>query len=272
MAMSGSVAQEIKEDLAQLGVRKSSRVLPLLSLAIVVLVIVLFVSKFGDNAVENFFVKACLNASIPTSQELAPLSSEQRSIRETCARTGAAGDQIAIKALIADKPVLKKEHLLQSFSTNNKAYDDLFQLLPRITIGFLKDYSAELARDAAEVGGNWLKTFLLVGLGAFFTGLIGMIYRRSFWSWFLAAALILAAIDWWAPFFPHRADVSGSSISILVFAMLQFIVLLFAFRLRRYSRNTSNIPPHFYNYVLSTILALAALAIVFVPSTFWSDL
>ncbi|MGI9410680.1 MAG: hypothetical protein ACR2OV_11440, partial [Hyphomicrobiaceae bacterium] len=93
----------------------------------------------------------------------------------------------------------------------------------------------------------------LVGLISVIPGLIGMIYRRNFWSWFLLPFGALLIVTLWA-----RFGVDQTSGALLILFLAQLGVLLLILRLRRYSNSDSQIPMNYFNYGLAGILLLIA--------------
>ncbi len=104
-------------------------------------------------------------------------------------------------------------------------------------------------------------------------GIAGLVYRRSFLSWFLAAFAILYAIN---------AATAGSITSagqmpftgaVFFFVLTIVVMLLLANRLRRYSTAGSGLLPAWaHNIVLALILIGAAIACIYAmgPSWLWA--
>ncbi len=98
---------------------------------------------------------------------------------------------------------------------------------------------------------------LVVGLISVIPGIIGMIYRRNFWSWFIVPFGIFLIVSLWGQF---GGEPTTGSVMILVLA--QAFIMLLLLRLRRYSNNDSqsSSPLSFgtYNYLLAGVLSLIA--------------
>ena len=107
------------------------------------------------------------------------------------------------------------------------------------------DFSDRLVELTVAIG--------LVALISVIPGLIGMVYRRNFWSWFLLPFGALLIITLWARF--GSAQSSGA---ILILFLAQLAVLLLILRLRRYSNSDSQIPTKYFNNGLAVVLLLIA--------------
>ena len=96
-------------------------------------------------------------------------------------------------------------------------------------------------------------TVFVVALISIIPGVVGMIYRRNFWSWFIVPFGIFLIISLWAQF---GGQATTGSVVILVLA--QAFILLLLLRLRRYSNNDSQLSYRTYNYILGTVLSVIA--------------
>lgn len=96
-------------------------------------------------------------------------------------------------------------------------------------------------------------TVLVVALISIIPGVVGMIYRRNFWSWFIVPFGIFLIVSLWAQF---GGQATTGSVVILVLA--QAFILLLLLRLRRYSNNDSQLSYGTYNYILGTVLSVIA--------------
>ncbi|MEM8973761.1 MAG: DUF2235 domain-containing protein [Pseudomonadota bacterium] len=94
---------------------------------------------------------------------------------------------------------------------------------------------------------------LVVALISIIPGIIGMIYRRNFWSWFIVPFGIFLIVSLWGQF---GGEPTTGSVMILVLA--QAFILLLLLRLRRYSNNDSQLSYGTYNYILATVLGVVA--------------
>ncbi len=268
-----STSQVVKEDMAQLGIRKSSRLLPILSIFAVLLTVMFVASRFGDNSVDTLFVNACANIQAPLEREGLELSNAQRMARVQCLQAAQNGDRAQMYSLIEGRTVLEKSELLTAFSNSNKAFENIVADLPGVGVGFVKNYTNELIDDFGVMGWNLLATILLISLAASVSGAFGMIYRRDFWSWFFAAAAVLAAFNWWIPFYPPEQKIDGTSITIGLFALTQIAVLVLAFRLRRYSKKVSAVSAATHNTILALVMTPIGLAIAAgQPEALWQSL
>jgi len=100
------------------------------------------------------------------------------------------------------------------------------------------DYAADLLANYPAILRGQLLTLWVIALYALGPGLIGMIYRRAFWTWFGTAFVILFAINWAsnAINFGSVAPVHDQSTEAAFQIIEEAVVLLLvAFRLRRQS-------------------------------------
>ena len=124
---------------------------------------------------------------------------------------------------------------------------------------------APLAADVTRIGLRdlyydfWYRLLELVSVLAIIgaislvPGVIGMIYRRNFWSWFLVPFGGLLLVTLWIRF---GGDQTSGSVLILLLA--QLLLLLLVLRLRRYSNTDSLLPYSWYNRILAGLLILVA--------------
>jgi hypothetical protein len=113
----------------------------------------------------------------------------------------------------------------------------------------------------------------ILALYALVPGIAGMIYRRSFWRYFLAGFVILYAIS---SVFSSRSQgvlgfVSGVATpgtagagtgmeGVVFFVISQLVLLLLAFRLHRHTSSVGAIPPAVYNGLLAAAVGAVAVA------------
>ncbi len=107
-----------------------------------------------------------------------------------------------------------------------------------------------------------LTTIGIISLFAAIPGIAGMIYRRSFWRYFLIAFVLLYSIN--ASGWLGRLKGTSMPVDALNtewhfnFLLSQLVLLVLAFRLRRHSRGTRLLPPTAYNVVLAVALVAVA--------------
>ena len=133
----------------------------------------------------------------------------------------------------------------------------------------LKAYLEQLSADFRLIITSLAGTIWTLALYALPVGLVGLIYRRRFWFWFLAAFTVLLAINV-SGIFPSLASgampMPGSG-KLLFFLLSQLALILVAFRLGRHTPSIRRLPPRAYNLVLFLLLAGigAALAVLWQP-------
>jgi hypothetical protein len=142
-----------------------------------------------------------------------------------------------------------------------------------MNIGLLafKLYLEQLGSDLAKIAWSAIVTVFQLGLFALIPGLAGLIYRRDFRAWFLASLVILVGINASGVFDKLTSD-SGMPVSGVIFFFLasQLVLLLLAFRLRRHSHSVSpqsessqgrsfRLSPQLHNWSLAGLLAIIGL-------------
>ena len=154
------------------------------------------------------------------------------------------------------------------------------ELLKGGTAEFFHGFSNEFR---AIVKGTLL-TIGTLSLYALVPGLAGMIYRRSFWRYFLGGFLALYVIA--SVFSPKSKGVlglvtgadaaaEGSGMqSIVFFIVSQLILLLLAFRLYRHTSSVSVLTPTIYNVLLAMTLGIVGIGCYFQvgPDGLWKAL
>ncbi len=142
-----------------------------------------------------------------------------------------------------------------------------------------------LAKNAFDsFGGNAVKivsaqayAFSVIALFAAVPGVAGLIYRRSFWRYFLFAFVILYSINasGWFGKVPGTDIPSNERFSegVLNFILTQLILFVLAFRLRRHVSGQRLLPTYLYNGLLAAaLLVLVAACINDWPAWVWSSL
>jgi hypothetical protein len=127
----------------------------------------------------------------------------------------------------------------------------------------LKVYLEQLAADFTLIVASMIGTVSTLALYSLIPGLAGLFYRRQFLFWFLASFAILLAIDV-SGLFPSlsgNAQPMPGSGRLLMFLLAQMALLFVAFRLRRQSTSAGRIPPRLWNWALTGILTLCAIAL-----------
>ena len=148
---------------------------------------------------------------------------------------------------------------------------DLWVFLTEVAHPLLKAFLEQLSANFRLIVTSLASTAWTLALYALPVGLVGMIYRRRFWFWFLLAFAALLAIDLSGAFPSLMSGVVPMPVSgkMLFFLLSQFVLILLAFRLRRHTPSIKRLPPRLYNALLFLILAGigVALAIFWQPDT-----
>ena len=145
--------------------------------------------------------------------------------------------------------------------------DDPWIFATEVAHPLLKTYLEQLSADFRLIVTSLAGTIWTLALYALPVGLVGLIYRRRFWFWFLGAFAALLVIDM-SGLFPSlmgdAAPMTGSG-KLLFFLLSQFALIMFAFRVRRHTPSVKRLPPRLYNALL--FLALAGVGIAL--ALFW---
>lgn len=121
-----------------------------------------------------------------------------------------------------------------------------------------------------------IKTFLGLTLFALIPGVAGLIYRRAFWRWFLAAFAFLFLVNYWFATmdwnYPGKEDADKLEISYGFYLWIELlsVQLLIAFRLRRHSSVAIDARTKRNNVILAVIMILLAVAAAAWARRTWS--
>jgi hypothetical protein len=166
-------------------------------------------------------------------------------------------DPLAIEAV---KAKLFAEGALTTLWTETQQKDwSFYEYFTNIGLPAFKIYLEQLGSDL--VAKSSITTVVQLGLFSLIPGVAGLIYRRSFWAWFLASFAILVGINASGVFGKlTSANVMPLSGSIFYFLASQLGLLLLAFRLRRHAQSVSfKLSPQVHNWGLTGILAIIGL-------------
>lgn len=146
------------------------------------------------------------------------------------------------------------------------AQEKALGLAKEATLAFFSAFSGNfrsLAKGTAVTVG-------VISLYALLPGIAGLIYRRSFWRYFLAGFVILYAV---ASVFSTKGrgvlgliggvettEATTGMEGVVFFVISQLVLLLLAFRLYRHASSVGTIPPALYNATLAIVLGLVAYA------------
>lgn len=136
----------------------------------------------------------------------------------------------------------------------------------------VKGYLDELSKDFYEIIASFVVTAGQLALYSLVPGIAGLIYRRHFWSWFLASFVVLMAINASGIFgsisSARQMPFSGQ---IFFFLASQVVVLMLANRLRRHARVSQLLPKGVHNWGLAAILVMVGVACFFGWGPGYSD-
>jgi uncharacterized protein (DUF2235 family) len=218
-------AQDKLEILAQMGIRKGSRVGPLLLLFLVAMLFIALSFEGGRKQV-------AINIGIPLSGSETPEQVNELLGKNLPSKAGEAFER--------------------------KDWDFLIR---KIGLPLAKAYLEELVLDFWVVTKDLLHTTGQIILYSLLPGFAGLLYRRNFWAWFFASFAVLLAIKASGLF--GSAFVSGvlpESGPTFLFIGLNLVLLLLAGRLRQNSSRASLVPAWLHNLILAVILVLFGIA------------
>ena len=118
-----------------------------------------------------------------------------------------------------------------------------------------------ISKDFPAIAENIFDTIWKLALYALIPGLAGLIYRRNFMAWFLAAFITLLAINASGKLGSlTTAEPMPGSGWLFFFLLLQIVILLLAYRLRRHSQGFNWVSPRIYNWGLTALLVFVGIA------------
>ncbi len=211
----------------RLGIRKGSRIAPLVLLALMVLAFVLLNSESGLITIVNE-----LGLPLDTTQALT-----FQTVYETM--------------LIEENAALARQRI-ESLGLGG--------FFSKLALPLGQAYMSQLLSDFFSIASNTLFTLGQLALYAIVPGIAGLIYRRNFWSWFFVSFALLFAVNMSGLVTLASSEEMPFSGAIFLFIISQIAFLLLANRLRRYSNTTSKIPTRIYNTGLAIVLGLIGLA------------
>ncbi len=170
--------------------------------------------------------------------------------------------------LSSDKPLTFTQisAALENDETLDKAWAKIKQaefvdLINQFFLPFVQAYLVQLLEDFKDIATSTATIVWQLSKFSLLPGLAGLVYRRNFWGWFLAAFTVLVAIN--------ASGVLGSltaakpmpgSGTIFYFLLSQILVLVLALRLQRHAKNITMLAPRVYNWLLTGILVLVGIA------------
>lgn len=229
--MSRHATPSLRETEAKLGIRKSSRVIPLLLLAATAIAFLAYGLAPGSTKLAEIF--------------------------------GLGGQPITM-ALAEEKLATDESRLAlwTAFEQNTKDFGPL-QYVTEVGLPLFKWYVEELGRDFITIAKSTVITVLQLATYALVPGLAGLIYRRNFWSWFGASFVLLFLLNSSGVFqnsLTSAPNMPGAG-ELFFFLMFQVVLLILAYRLRRHVQISSFwLPKPVHNWGLVAILTLIGIA------------
>jgi hypothetical protein len=241
------------EFLAQLGIKKGSILLPVITVALIFFgVYVVFAPT--NNQAADIFDRVCHDVVLD------PMSAKNSELEQIKTQCGEASSS-PFEGMTFEKRIRLLTEIgnsdVDGFS--NDEIDRLPSAFFHLFKGYLAhEFAAELLRTSGKFFAAQFDIFWKVGLIAVLAGLLGMIYRRAFWWYFFIVfvPLLMAREVFWYSSQPKTL------ISIFQIFVLQFIILLLAMRLQRFSANTGKrrLSARWYNMLLVLVLTAVGIA------------
>ena len=260
--MANEPALKVADDLR--GVKKGSRLLPLLVVVAMAVVFIAYAIErppYGVKLVtvadasqvpetgENLMVIARVGSGGPwhfrlfdrRGEQVATVKDESQAANESVSEFGLTFLKREIKDTDWDQPTVRTylDEVVQGMFPLVTEMRFWFWYFPASQIqGAASGYARRFLADYPAVLGAQLQTLWEVALFALVPGLFGMIYRRAFWTWFIGAFLILFTINWgfnainYGSVAPVQKETTETSFHLVEETVL---LLLIGFRLRRQS-------------------------------------
>ena len=262
--MADSAAQEIDEELAQLGIKKGSLLWPILAVIIAAILLTVYLQPSDKTVLDTLFVQVCAgahNKEVPANTTL-KLAKDCHNPAEPSVPSPAMINQFEIADIITKWRVIDQLTNVEGNDADKYVRGNVWPLI----VESAKDYTKGLFKEFGQIILGVLQTALIAALVSLIPGLAGMIYRRNFWGWFAV------------PFVGIFVVTSGllGQLSIeakfLVFLLTQLVIVLLALRLQRFSAASGSLPPALHNWLLTGILIiLAVLLALKYPEGLWKN-
>jgi len=248
--MTNASAPIRKKVRARIGIRRGSRFIPILLLLLTVF----------------FFVNYALPSGVG---QFAKVINLDKQVVRTLNLNGDNTDHIKVStvAKFLDAKFKDADGATKFIDTLSQRVSgwSAWDVVQNVLRPLFKAYVELLAQDFVEIISSSFTTLWQLGLYSLIPGLAGLIYRRSFWSWYLATAAILLGINTSGVFGKlTTANVMPLSGSIFFFVVSQIVLLFIAFRLRRHVQSGAfTLPPRVHNWGLKIALILLGAACYF---------
>jgi|GEM_PF-2032351 len=262
-----------KDVSALLEVKKGSVFFPLLVLILMSIVFTVIWLPSGGDVLADRFAMACKNLRSSVEQGKPTTGRTLTPLAKKCANPG--GSSISdIKAEFLTKNMVT-DNELQSFTSEEVGGTKGVAI---VVAAAMKDYLDNLFIGVRDNFTGGLGLTAIAALLALAPGLIGLIYRRAFWFWYLLSfgAILLAKFVSSSALqltgMQSKDNMSSAATVIFIVVLGQLLVLLLVNRLQRHSVKrsafASMIPPKIYNVLLAVILVIAGLGMWYLG---WGD-
>ncbi len=260
--------------LGKAGVRKGSVAVPLLALILAALGFALYGLENGNAVLKGGFVERCKAAK--GSGDIA-----KEDLRQACI-DGLVSPEI-VAAGFDVLSVKDKSNALLSFSSKDEtsaskvpgAVTSTWREIMGLGNAFLREFVADFGKIIAS-------SAQIVGLAAacsLLPGIAGLIYRRNFIGWFLIPFVLtlLLTASGWLPL-PAGLTKMPESGSTFVFFVGQLVLLVLAYRLRRYSNEfrafgAGVIPAYIHNgAVFAVLVGVGVSCVLDQPAGLWASI
>ncbi|HRD78316.1 MAG TPA: DUF2235 domain-containing protein [Hyphomicrobiaceae bacterium] len=226
MSTKGEVAKALGR--VELGIRKGSRIAPLMLLLLMSLLFIIYGLPSGFDQ---------LGASLKLTQS--------------------PNDPLTLDKLAK---ALEKPDAFQKIMATISSMS-AWEFVTKIVRPAIKVYIDQLISQSGMIITSVVKSVLQLGLYALLPGLAGLVYRRNFLGWFLTSFAVLAGINASGAFgsLTTAQPMPGAG-AILVFVLSQLLILILAYRLRRHSQGLNVLPPRIQNWGLTAVLVVVGIA------------
>ena len=256
----------VNEDVkALLEVKKGSVFFPLLAIALISIIFIVIWLPSGSDVLADRFEMACKNLRLTVDQDKPTTGRTFTPLAQECATKGGTSPEV-LKAQFRTKNMVT-ENELQSFNAEEVGGTKGVAIVIGAAI---KDYLDNLFLGVRKNVNSGFGLVAIAALLALVPGIIGLIYRRAFGTWYLLAFVAILAAKTLSSSVLEltgvkpQDDMTDAATGIFFFILAQLILLLLVNRLRRHSVKPSMfaslIPSTLYNTLLAVILVGVAVA------------
>lgn len=256
--MSVTKTEQVKENLAQLGIKRGSLIWPIIAVFIAAILLAISFQSNANAPLNTLFTQTCEGVGGQTID-----ANVKHPLAKQCFGTPSFEDKAAtLKQFSAPSlNIWTRWEIIQELwfvetTTLNKKQTALYnaQGIWSLAADTARTYASSLYAKFGTIIADLAKTAWITALAALVPGIAGMVYRRNFWGWFTPPFVIM---------FVAASGIIGQQSDdgkLLVFLVSQLLIVLLALRLQRYTRKTGFLPSAVHNWILAVILTAIAVA------------